>query len=75
MREDFSRSRCDSLIIDIKSVTENLKKMDAAHVELHMAHSGKQHQARGGKRRQARGHYKDSKKHSLAKHGKTHPIC
>ena len=72
VREDFSRSRCDSLVIDIRAVVENLTKMDKERVDEHVAH-GNQRQARRG--RQARHHYKNNQKHSLAKHGKTHPIC
>ena len=72
VREDFSRSRCDSLVIDIKAVFDNLMKMDKKGVDEHTAHSSQRHTRRG---RQARHHYKDNQKHSLAKHGKTHAIC
>ena len=73
VREDFSRSRCDSLVIDIRAVTENLMKLDKETVDHHVEQSEKK-MSRHGKRRHARGHYK-GEQHSLAKHGKTHAVC
>jgi glutamate decarboxylase len=35
VREDFSKSRCDALICDIKAAVENLDKLDAGKVKAH----------------------------------------
>lgn len=34
VREDFSRSRCDSLVADIKMAVDSLNAMDATRIEL-----------------------------------------
>jgi glutamate decarboxylase len=35
VREDFSKSRCDALICDIKAAVQNLDKLDAGKVKAH----------------------------------------
>lgn len=74
VREDFSRSRCDSLITDLKMVLETLTKTDAQWSKDHAEHNAasKNKHIRESK---VNKHYK-SEKHSLqGKHGKTHAIC
>jgi len=74
VREDFSRSRCDALIADIKLAFEELKKMDDLKLAQHREHM-KSHGARTGKHKGINSHYADEK-HSLhGKHGKTHAVC
>lgn len=77
-REDFSRARCDSLIIDIKQAVESLMSMDKDKIESHLKHT-KKHKANA-----AKGHEKHSKSHQKyhnethslqGKTGKTHAIC
>ena len=75
VREDFSRSRCDSLVCDIRAVSENLQKMDAGRIDEHVD-AGKARRTRGNRGRHARHHYNNASKHNLSgKHGKTHAIC
>ncbi|KKY19125.1 putative glutamate decarboxylase [Phaeomoniella chlamydospora] len=75
IREDFSKSRGDSLIFDIKMAIETLKKFDADQVEKYKAHI-KEHATPSGRRQthKAKVHKKDQ--HSLqGKTGKTHAVC
>ena len=37
VREDFSKSRCDTLLHDIKMALETLKKMDAEQIAKYQA--------------------------------------
>lgn len=37
VREDFSKSRCDTLLHDIKMAVDTLKKMDAEQVAKYQA--------------------------------------
>jgi glutamate decarboxylase len=73
VREDFSKQRCDSLIIDIKMTLQTLGEMDKKTMERYQEAIIKNH------RHTKHGmHAKDYKgeKHSLqGKHGKSHPIC
>ena len=62
-------------MVDIRAVVESLKKMDKERSDQHTEHVEMQQTARGNKKRHAKGHYKNSHKHSLAKHGKTHAVC
>jgi glutamate decarboxylase len=74
VREDFSKSRCDQLLADIKLCIQVLDDMDAktikdnqAYIHAHATHSGKS--------KHNHPHYK-KEKHSLqGKTGKTHAIC
>jgi len=73
VREDFSRSRCDALISDIKLAVEELSKMDEKKLESHQEHI-KTHKHKHAKHKKYNQHFKDD--HSLqGKHGKTHGVC
>lgn len=74
VREDFSRSRCDALISDIKLAFETLSKMDEKALEQH-AEAMKNKGKRSGKHEKMNSHF-SGEKHSLqGKHGKTHAVC
>lgn len=75
VREDFSRSRCDSLIADIKLALETLGKMDAKQLEDHterMKSHGSRTRKHGSKMNK---HYTDEDHSLQGKHGKTHAVC
>ncbi|KAI5367603.1 putative pyridoxal phosphate-dependent decarboxylase, pyridoxal phosphate-dependent transferase [Septoria linicola] len=74
VREDFSRSRCDALIIDIQMAFNELKKMDDKRLEQHEEHRKAQHAAKSW-RKKTNNHYADEKHSLRGKHGKTHAIC
>ncbi|KAL8936780.1 MAG: hypothetical protein Q9211_004023, partial [Gyalolechia sp. 1 TL-2023] len=68
VREDFSRSRCDALVKDIKLAIETLNGMDKKSIDDHQAHLTKN--TASHKSRNSHPHYK-KEKHSLqGKHGK-----
>ena len=74
VREDFSRSRCDALISDLKLAVNELSKMDDQKLEQHQDHM-KSHGARTGKHENMNQHF-TGEEHSLkGKHGKTHAVC
>lgn len=73
IREDFSMTRCDSLLQDFKLALQTLESMDhsmiakyKAHIESHRAHPRHQH---------THTHYKDEKHSLQGKTGKTHGVC
>ena len=69
VREDFSRSRCDALVVDIKQAVDTLKQMDTKRLEEHTQHI-KKNATHSGKSKHSHPHYK-KEKHSLqGKHGK-----
>jgi len=73
VREDFSRSRCDALISDIKLAVEELSKWDEKKLELQKEQI-KSHKHRHAHHKKYNQHFKDE--HSLqGKHGKTHGVC
>ena len=67
VREDFSRSRCDALIVDIKLAVDTLAEMDSKRLAEHTQHV-KKHVSHSGKAKHSHPHYK-KEKHSLQ--GKT----
>lgn len=74
VREDFSKSRCDDLLEDIKLCMQVLDekdkdqiKRDQEYVKKHVSHSGKS--------KHNHAHYKDEKHSLQGKTGKTHAIC
>ncbi|KAF2764125.1 glutamate decarboxylase [Teratosphaeria nubilosa] len=74
VREDFSRSRCDALIADIKLAFDELKKVEAAgKVEEHTEHIKRN--ATRTRRHTTNTHYKDENHSLQGKHGKTHGVC
>ena len=74
VREDFSRSRCDSLLVDIKLALEVLNNMDGKSVDQHMKHVNK-HATHSGKGKHSHGHYKNEKHSLQGKTKKTHAVC
>jgi glutamate decarboxylase len=75
VREDFSRSRCDALIADIKLAFEELCKVqEAGKLEQHKEHI-KNHSTRTGKHKNMNTHFTDEKHSLQGKHGKTHGVC
>lgn len=77
VREDFSKSRCDALIQDIKFAVKTLDAMDKKQVEMHKEHmrrfsNGK---AQTHKKGRMNKHYKDEDHSLQAKTGKTHAVC
>lgn len=74
VREDFSRSRCEGLIADLKMAVNELSKMDDKKLEQHAEHM-KMRGAKNADRKQYNQHFK-GEQHSLkGKHGKTHAVC
>jgi glutamate decarboxylase len=74
VREDFSKSRCDQLIDDIKIVLGVLDEMDAKEIVAFQDHIVN-HQTNSGKAKHSHRHYR-KEKHSLqGKTGKTHGVC
>ena len=67
VREDFSRSRCDALVMDIKMAVESLSKMDKKTIDTHLDHV-KKTSTHSHKSKHNHGQYKNEK-HSLQ--GKT----
>lgn len=75
VREDFSRSRCDALIADLKLAMHELSKMDEKKVLKHYVDHMKAHGSRTGRTEGMNQQFTDEK-HSLSgKHGKTHGVC
>ena len=74
VREDFSRSRCDSLIKDMGIVLETLKNVDAEWIKNHAEQSSRQRGQRVPKQTMGN-HYKKSQHSLQGKHGKTHAVC
>ena len=74
VREDFSRSRADALIADLKLAMQELSKMDEQSLERQKKHM-KAHGERTGKTKKMNQQF-TNEKHSLqGKHGKTHAVC
>lgn len=74
VREDFSKSRCDALITDIKLCLGLLEEMDRKSIEKQQEFIAKNHVA-SGKSMHNHPHFR-KEKHSLqGKTGKTHAIC
>ncbi|KAL2075379.1 hypothetical protein VTL71DRAFT_322 [Oculimacula yallundae] len=74
VREDFSKSRCDQLLADIKLCMGTLNDMDREEVAWSQKYI-LEHQSHSGKSSHNHGKYK-KEKHSLqGKTGKTHAIC
>ncbi|KAK2055777.1 glutamate decarboxylase [Colletotrichum caudatum] len=74
VREDFSKSRCDALIADIKLCMDLLEKMDSASVRRQQEFIHKHH-LRSSKASHNHPKFKKEKHSIQGKHGKTHAIC
>lgn len=76
VREDFSRSRCDALIADIKLAFDELKKVEAAgKLDQHQEHLKSQATKTGRHQKNMNRHFKDQDHNLQGKHGKTHAVC
>jgi len=72
VREDFSRGRCDALIVDVKMAVEHLDSLDEGQVKAHQEQVKRQ---AGHKLKGVNGHFKGMDDHSLqGKHEKSHPV-
>ncbi|KAG9720995.1 hypothetical protein KCU73_g14378, partial [Aureobasidium melanogenum] len=74
VREDFSRSRCDALIADLKLAMETLGKMDEQKIKEHKEHIAK-HGTSTGRSKKMNQHFTDEKHSLQGKTGKTHAVC
>jgi glutamate decarboxylase len=71
VREDFSKSRCDSLLADIKLCCGILDKMDKETI----AKTHENIKTHSGKKTANHPHYKNEKHSLQGKTGKTHAVC
>lgn len=80
LREDFSRSRCDLFLRDLKAALDHLDSLTPKEVESTRS-AAKSRAASGPHAKNAKhgknsAHHKHKEGHSLqAKHGKTHGVC
>ncbi|KAI9808205.1 MAG: hypothetical protein M1825_004662 [Sarcosagium campestre] len=74
VREDFSRSRCDSLVADIQHALKSLGTMDAKRLEEHVAHAFLM-ATRSSRASHNHIAYQDEKHSLQGKTGKTHAVC
>ncbi|KAK3069373.1 hypothetical protein LTR53_012329 [Teratosphaeriaceae sp. CCFEE 6253] len=75
VREDFSRSRCDALIEDLKLAVKELSKIsDAGSMESYKEHMDRTKKA-GKAHQKVNQHYADEQHSLKGKHGKTHAVC
>lgn len=74
VREDFSKSRCDQLIQDIKLCMGVLEDMDAGEIKKHQD-ATKRHAVNAWKSLHNHKDYKNEKHSLQGKTGKTHAIC
>lgn len=80
IREDFSRSRCEQLISDIKMCIGLLDDMDEKTMKDYKDYQEKRDKHLrghrwGGERRGGRRRYEDQTHNLQGKTGKTHPVC
>jgi glutamate decarboxylase len=74
VREDFSKSRCDQLLCDIKLCMQVLEQMDKDSVKRNEAYIHA-HATHVGKATHNHPHYKNEKHSLQGKSGKTHAVC
>ncbi|KAB8300463.1 hypothetical protein EYC80_000634 [Monilinia laxa] len=74
VREDFTKSRCDQLLNDIKLSCGVLDQMDKESVQKNQEYI-KLHSTHVGKSKHNHPHYKNEKHSLQGKSGKTHAIC
>lgn len=75
IREDFSRSRCDSLVSDIQLALQELIKLDEKNgLDAYQNHI-QAHHAKSGKTKHMNTHFANEKHSLQGKHGKTHAVC
>jgi glutamate decarboxylase len=74
VREDFTKSRCDSLICDVKLSLRVLEDMDRESIKRQQEFVIKHHTA-SGQSTHNHPHYRNEKHSLQGKTGKTHAIC
>ncbi|KAK9364492.1 pyridoxal phosphate-dependent transferase, partial [Lipomyces kononenkoae] len=74
VREDFSKSRCDQLLTDIKLCLQVLDDMDREQIKTREQYV-KQHVSNSHKAKHGHHHYKNEKHSLQGKTGKTHAVC
>ncbi|KAJ0124884.1 glutamate decarboxylase [Diaporthe amygdali] len=74
VREDFTRSRCESLITDVKLCMQLLEQMDKDGVKRQQEFINKHH-LHSGKATHNHPKYKNEKHSLQGKTGKTHAVC
>ncbi|MCJ1364364.1 hypothetical protein MMC16_003474 [Acarospora aff. strigata] len=74
VREDFSRSRCNQLVGDIKLAVQTLDSMDDKRLKEHAEHL-KKHASRASRATHNHPHFKNEKHSLQGKSGKTHAVC
>ncbi|PYI11681.1 glutamate decarboxylase [Aspergillus sclerotiicarbonarius CBS 121057] len=74
VREDFTKSRCDALLADIKLALKTLGDMDKAMLERYTQHV-REHSTNSHKAKHTHHHYKNETHSLQGKHGKTHGVC
>ncbi|KAE9982804.1 hypothetical protein BLS_003855 [Venturia inaequalis] len=77
VREDFSKSRCDALINDIKFAVQYFDKLDEKKVAEHREHIQRKFvdNWKTGTRKRMSNVYTDEEHSLQGKHGKTHAVC
>ncbi|TID17977.1 glutamate decarboxylase [Venturia nashicola] len=77
VREDFSKSRCDALINDIKFAVQYLDKLDEKKIGEHKEHIQRRvvENWKTGARRKMSSAYNEEDHSLQGKHGKTHAVC
>ncbi|KAF2860243.1 glutamate decarboxylase [Piedraia hortae CBS 480.64] len=76
VREDFSRSRCDALVQDIRMAFDELKRMDERKLEVHKETMELDNAIRKQRAGSIVNTHFANETHSLkGKHGKTHGVC
>ncbi|KAL8926031.1 MAG: hypothetical protein Q9208_003172 [Pyrenodesmia sp. 3 TL-2023] len=73
VREDFSRSRCDTLVKDFKLALQTLNEMDKKTIDDHTEHLKKTSATH--KKKNSHPHYRNEEHSLQGKHGKSHPVC
>jgi len=74
VREDFSKSRCDQLLADIKLCMEVLDQLDKDQIKKHQEFI-KKHVSHSGKSKHNHPDYRDETHSLQGKTGKTHAVC
>jgi len=76
VREDFTRSRCDALILDFKHALDTLNSMDELKLKENLAHQKRFAEVDRARRGSILNTHFDDEEHSLkGQHGKTHGVC
>ncbi|KAF2653076.1 glutamate decarboxylase [Lophiostoma macrostomum CBS 122681] len=78
VREDFTKSRCDALIQDIKLALQVLDEMDHKKIKEHKEHMTNMRRRStlvGQVKKLPKNHYKDEEHSLQGKSGKTHGVC